>query len=80
MTGRMHKVCMYCGDRYGSIPCVTAQDGRESHGICHALACRQRTADEHGVTLEEVQKIFAAEDRERGAGKGGADSTGEGEK
>jgi hypothetical protein len=64
MTGRMPKVCMYCGDHYGFIPCVPAQDGRESHGVCHALPCRQRTADDHGVPLEFVQKFFADEDRE----------------
>jgi hypothetical protein len=42
LTGRMPSVCMYCGDTYGHKPCLPAQDGQPSHGICSAPECRAR--------------------------------------
>ena len=51
LTGRMARVCMYCGDEYGQLACAPAQDGKKSHGICHALACREKAAAQFEVPL-----------------------------
>lgn len=37
-TGRLTAVCSYCGDHYGSRPCIPEMDGKETHGICPACA------------------------------------------
>lgn len=50
-TGRLARVCMYCHETYGYLPCAPEQDGRQSHGICHALACRERAAAQFEVPL-----------------------------
>lgn len=36
LTGRMHCVCMDCGDRYGQVRCIALNDGHETHGVCPA--------------------------------------------
>lgn len=36
LTGRMTTVCSYCEQPYKLTPCVAANDGLETHGVCDA--------------------------------------------
>lgn len=38
MTGRLIRVCAWCGVVMGTKPCIQEMDGAETHGICRLCA------------------------------------------
>ena len=48
LSGRMIRVCMYCKQSYGFVPCTPEQDGKETHGICEARECRAQMSADFG--------------------------------